>query len=117
MPRDEFDRVAGALTTIQTERTEERASAAVDAATAAGKVAPAQREWALGYARAGGGGFDAYVAGAPVIVDPARIGEPGPGHDPNAALTTDELAACRAMGITAEAFTASRAEVAQGRAQ
>ena len=117
VPREEFDRVSVALTTIQTERTEERATAAVDAATAAGKIAPAQREWALGYARDAADGFDAYAAAAPVIVDPVRIGEPGPGRDPDAALTADELAACRAMGISAEAYKKSRTEIAQGRVQ
>lgn len=111
VPRTEFDRVARDLTTLQTERTDERATKAVDAAIAAGKITPAQRDWALGYAKSNDSGFSAYVEAAPVILAPGRIGDPSP--NPNAALTADELATCKALGITADQYKASRTELAQ----
>ena len=55
VPRAEFDRVSQRLNTVETERAEERATAAVDAAVTAGKIAPAQRDWAGDYAAADGG--------------------------------------------------------------
>lgn len=111
VPRTEFDRVAGELAGLQKERAEERATAAVDAATAAGKIAPAQREWALGYARADAAGFDAYAA-APSILPVGPIGDRAPPPPADAPLDETELAVCRQLGLTHEAFKASRAEIA-----
>ena len=48
VPRAEFDRIAVRLNTLETERTSQTATAAVDEAVGAGKIAPAQRDWALG---------------------------------------------------------------------
>ena len=110
VPRPEFDRVAAALATLQSERTEERVDKAVGDAITAGKIAPAQRDWALGYARSDEAGFAAYVAAAPVIIAPSRTG-PRPPAPPNAALTADEVAVCKALGITAEQFKKSRDEL------
>ena len=109
VPRGEFDRVATRLHTIETEQTEAKATTAVDTAIAAGKIAPAQRDWALGYARADMGGFEDYAKTAPVIVAPSRIGNPSHGADPNTALTADEIAICRATGVSEEAFRKARA--------
>ena len=112
VPRAEFDRVSVALTAIQTERAEERASAAVGAAIEAGKLAPAQREWAMKYARDDLAGFQAFAAAAPVIVTPGSAGQPGPGSAPGAALTDDDVALCAALGISQDAYRASRDEIA-----
>ena len=68
VPRAEFERVSERLQAVERARAEERATAAVDAAVSAGKVAPAQRGWALGYAGSDAAGFQAYVDAAPVIV-------------------------------------------------
>ena len=72
VPRAEFDRAARRLETVETERAGERARAAVEAATAAGRIAPAQGDWALAYAGKDPAGFADYVASAPAIVTPAR---------------------------------------------
>ena len=106
VPRAEFDAVASQLRTLQAERSAERATAAVDAAVAAGKVVPAARAWALGYARQDLAGFAKYVEAQPVLV--AAGAQPPAGGNPGAALTGDELAVCRSLGITESAFLASR---------
>ena len=108
VPRSEFDVVASSLQTLQGERTEELATAAVDAAISSGRVTPAQRDWALGYARSDGAGFKKFVEAQPVIVAAgARAGRSGT-PDPDAALTADELAVCRQLGIEPDAFKAAR---------
>ena len=48
---------------------ERDAAAAVDVAMRAGKVTPAQAEWAKGYALKDAEGFKAFVAGAPKVVE------------------------------------------------
>ena len=109
VPRSEFDVVAGQLTTLQSERAEDKATAAVDEAVVAGKVSPATKAWATGYARKDLAGFKAYAATAPVIVAPAAPSPTPTSGDPKASLTTEELAVCRAMGVTEKAFKTSRA--------
>ena len=108
VPRPEFDRVATRLNDLETTRADEQATAAVDDAVKAGKLAPAQRDWGLASAKHDLKAFQAYVAGAPVIVTPAAPANVSAG-DPAAALTSDELAVCRALGLPEEKFRESRA--------
>ena len=108
VPRAEFDRVATQLNELQTSRTEEQATAAVDDAIKAGKLAPAQRDWGLATAKKDLAAFKSYAESAPAIVTPAAP-TPAPAGDPDAALTSEELAVCRSMGISEDAFKASRA--------
>ena len=114
VPRAEYDRTAAALAAIQSERAEERAARAVDAAVEAGKAAPSLREWAMGYARSDPDGFAAWVAAAPVVVAPGRAPGPAPGIPPaDAALTSEERALCRQLRISEDAFRASAKEIAE----
>ena len=110
VPRAEFDRVSERLKAVEDSTAEEKATAAVDAAVTAGKIAPAQRDWALSYAKSDPAGFATYVEKAPAIVAPGdRTVPPGsPAPDPDAELTADELATARAMGIEPEKFMESR---------
>ena len=109
VPRSEFNAVASQLSTLQAERAEDKATTAVDEAVAAGKVSPATRDWAMAYAQKDLEGFRAYAATAPVIVTPATPPPAAPANS-EAALTADELAVCRAMGITEKDFKVSRAD-------
>lgn len=80
----------------------------VDAAIAAGKVAPANREMYLATCRseAGREQFASFVKAAPVLVnaDPSKGKETGD----KTTLTDTELAMCRSMGVTQEEFLAVR---------
>ena len=111
VPRAEFDRTATALAALQSERAEERATAAVDEAVRAGKIAPAVRDWALGYARSDPDGFAGFAAAAPVVLPRPAPGTP-PGTPPaDAALSDEERALCRQLGISEDAFRASAKEI------
>jgi phage I-like protein len=59
---------------------EQQAAASVEAATQAGKLLPAQREWAHAYALADPAGFAAFVAAQPRLVSTGRDGTNG--YDP-----------------------------------
>ena len=87
------------------------ADAAVAAAMALGKIAPAMKGWAESYARADLAGFQAYVAAAPVIV---AAGEQfGRRPDPvvsSDGLTAEEREVAASMGLTAEAFLTAKKE-------
>ena len=113
VPRAEYDRTATAFAALQSERAEERAARAVDAAVEAGKAAPSLREWAMGYARSDPDGFAAWVKAAPVVVAPGRAPGAPPGTPPaDAALTEEERALCRQLDISEDAFRASAQELA-----
>ena len=110
VPRSEFDAVAARLKAVETSSADEKATAAVDAAVEAGKVTPAQRDWAMAYAKTDPEGFGKYVEATPAIVKPGRTGRGAPGTvaDPEAELTADELAVCSAMGVKPEDYKAAR---------
>jgi phage I-like protein len=91
-------------------RADKEAEAAVDAAIAAGKVAPASRDYHLAVCREQGGlaKFQAFAASAPVIAPPSKLGaEPPAGQQGK--LSDEELAVCRQMGMSPEDFAAARA--------
>ncbi len=82
-------------------------AAEVDAAIKAGKVAPALKDWALGYASQDLQAFKTYVAGTPAILPPGNQVPPGQPGDKAAALSAEQLAICSQLGITEEAFLKS----------
>jgi len=83
-------------------------TALVDAAINDGKIAPANKEMYLAVCRSEGGveKFNAFVASAPVIADGNKV--KGQEHQQNGELTKDELALCRATGVTPESWKANR---------
>ena len=110
VPRAEYDRVASALTQIQAAQTAAGAAAAVDAATKAGKLAPAQRAWGLDYAISDPAGFDVFVASAAALLPQGRV-LPGAGDGAPGTLTPDEMAVCRATGVTPDAYREAAARM------
>jgi len=58
----------GEVEALKAERQEEKALAAVGEALAAGKITPAQKDWAAGYARQDLDGFHAFAAQAPKVI-------------------------------------------------
>lgn len=78
------------------------AAVAVAAALSQGKITPAQKEWAEGYAAQDPAAFAAFVAKAPVVIDTGRV---VPGDEPAAGpKKPDETAllVAKMMGVTPE---------------
>lgn len=104
----DFEKVSTAFATVQKERAEEKATAAVDKAIADGKLTPAQRDWALDFCKSDPARFAAFVEKQPVIVAPGArpgAGKPTPADAP---LDDEDKAVCRQLGITEEAFRKQR---------
>lgn len=101
VPRAEHDRVKGELSTLRATRADEVAQSEVDAAVREGKIAPAQKDWALSYAKSDPEGFRAYAKAAPKIVDPdARTDPPDDGG--GAAATAVGMAVPRGHTVDAD---------------
>ena len=79
VPREAHDALAQEVATMRSESAMREATRAVEAASAAGKVAPALRDWAIQYASADPAGFAGWVDKAPVIVAPNGNGNGGGG--------------------------------------
>ncbi len=91
-------------------RAEAAVTAAVDAAVAGGKIAPSSREYHLAACRAEGGleRFSAAMVSAPVIA-PSGVVNGDPASKGRVA-TAEELAACRALGLSVDEFLSAKQE-------
>ncbi|AVE50844.1 peptidase [Serratia marcescens] len=92
------------------ERAEKDAEGLVDAAIAAGKIAPANRDMYLATCRTEEGRkqFGAFTEAAPVIVNTDPEKKKAPGQKDKQVLTETEVAMCRSMGITEAEFLAAK---------
>jgi phage I-like protein len=97
-----FQRVLGELNQIRAERASARA---VDDAIRAGKLIPAQRQWAVSYCHADFKGFAAFAARQPAAFgagfESAQTVFSAPAAAPAAALTAVETAVCAQLGLSA----------------
>ncbi len=107
---DRTAQVEAELTALKNKIRDREAQEAVAAAMKDGKITPALKDWALKYAQESPEGFAAYVKTALKVVPTGETfkvaddkGGPGPG----------ESEVCRQLGISAEAFRAEKARLAQ----
>lgn len=104
------------LTALKDRLAEETAMRTVEEAMLAGKVSPAQKSWALTYCRQDPESFKTYVEKSPKIVpigERLNLGEEGNREDRG--LTPEELALCRSMNLTPEAYFQAKAKMAQAK--
>jgi phage I-like protein len=108
----EVDRLQGVEEELRTQKSRvaaETTARAVEEAMKAGKIAPAQKSWALEYYRQDPGGFQTFVARAPQLV-PTRMelkllqDVQAPGH-----LLPEELALCRSLNLSPEQYLEAKA--------
>jgi phage I-like protein len=97
----EFERTLTELHALRAERAQERASHRVEEQIRAGKISPAQREWAIAYCAADTAAFDAFIAKQPSILgggELPRSREPGSEVRANA-LSAAEIGICAQLGL------------------
>ena len=106
----------GELNQLRAERTRERAERAVEDAIRAGKLIPAQREWAISYCQADDNGFAAFVARQPAAFGASHesaagvfASAPAPSAGSAAtALTPAETAICAQLGLSTQDYVARK---------
>jgi phage I-like protein len=104
----QFQRVLGELNQMRAERASQRAERAVEDAIKAGKLIPAQRQWAISYCQANFKGFADFVARQPAAFGPgfesaATFTVPR-AFAATAALTATETAVCAQLGLSPEDY-------------
>jgi phage I-like protein len=101
------------LQTLRCRLAEQAASQVVEEAMKAGKVSPAQREWACQYFRRDPEGFKTYLAKAPKIVPTGEYLQLlKEGLPEGSELAPEELALCRALHLSPEAYLKAKAATA-----
>lgn len=114
VPIAQFDELKGQVADLQKTGNEGKAAAAVEGAIAAGKVTPAQKEWATAYATKDLSGFETYVAAAAVIVAPgARTPSANPGDAGVTTLTAEQKTAASIAGVSEADYLATLKEDAR----
>lgn len=81
----------------------------VGKAISAGKITPAQKEWADKYALSDPKGFDAFIASAPKVIDLGEKGTKG-GEPEDAELTEAEIKVAASMGVNIETLKKTKKE-------
>lgn len=106
VPVDQVLAVQRELSALKATIAGDKAEQAVEAAIAAGKVAPAMKDWASAYAKADLAGFQAFASLAPAIV----VAHPLGGKPPAAAPQLDEAdrAVMRALNIDEATMLAAK---------
>ena len=101
----EFERALTELNALKLERTRERAAHTVEDAIRAGKIVPAQREWAIAYCAADPRAFAAFAGKQPSILggDSGLGGEP-PVERRLGILNAAELVICAQLGLKHSEF-------------
>lgn len=105
VPMSQHKAVADELARLQAEVARQKAEAAVSEAMRAGKLAPALKGWAMGYASRDPEGFTAWAAAAPVIVDTQSDAHAVKTPE---ALTEEERYVCAQLGLTEADFIAHK---------
>jgi phage I-like protein len=108
---EQFQGVQEELHVLRTYLAEETTARVVEEAMKAGKVSPAQRDWAIAYHRRDPEGFQAYVARAPKVVPTGEelqiLGEDrATGKD----LLPEELALCGSLNISPEEYLKAKSQ-------
>lgn len=101
VPREQYDQLSVSLQAAQKKDGER----VVDQLIADGKLAPAQKEWAVSYHSRDAAGFQQFASGLPVIIQPgAHAQGEGRAGGSTRELTAEEKAVCSNLGITPEEF-------------
>lgn len=110
VPMSQFTEVQAGLAALQKKLADRDVEQAVNAAITAGKVTPAQKDWAVAYASQDLAGFGTYVAGAPVILKPGSAAAHAEGATPPGGdqLDDEDMAICRSMGLDPEKYRETR---------
>lgn len=106
----------GQLAALTAQINEGKVVAVVDQAVAAGKLLPAQRDWAIGYGKTDLAALQGFISAAPVIPGLAGQSEgrtvPGKTEAAAALSSAEALSVAAAMGIPADAWKAQVAKSA-----
>ncbi|SNS38004.1 Mu-like prophage I protein, partial [Tistlia consotensis] len=108
VPAEQVTALQSQLNALTTQLAEKEATAAVDAAIQAGKLAPSLRDWGLSLHKRDAAAFADFVAKQPAVIRPGASGPAGDPPPADGGLTAAETALCANLGISPDDFKKSR---------
>ena len=125
VPIEQFESALTELNQLRAAGARERAAFHVDTAMKAGKIVPAQREWAIAYCQANAAAFEDFIARQPAMItgmtaqfegmpggsrnsENARDNQRTESRRAGATLTRTELAVCAKLGLRAHEYVRRR---------
>lgn len=84
------------------------ATDAVEQAMRDGKISPASKQWAIGYASSDRAGFDEYIKNQPALLDSSGVPLTGDAPPADGGLTKFEKKVCAMTGVTEDEFKKSK---------
>ena len=116
VPIEQVTAMQADLTALKARNADADADHAVGEAIKAGKLAPALKDWGLALHKADPAQFATFFANAPVLTSAQRVSAvPPAAGSPLAGLDDADLAVMSQMGITAEDFQKSKAQMEASR--
>ena len=110
VPMSMFVEMRNKVSILETNSAKDKAETTVADAMAAGKVTPAQKDWALAYASQDPAGFKSFVEKTAPIVSPGTSGLQGvPGAQLGTADDATVLEVCSTLGVSVEAYRKTEA--------
>lgn len=105
VPIEAFNEVKDQVATLTKESGLTKATASVDAALKAGKITPAQKDWALDYASSDPKGFDKYIEKAPALIKETGTGQyTAETASAQNGLTNSQSTVAHLLGVDSEAM-------------
>ncbi|MGI8839756.1 MAG: phage protease [Caulobacteraceae bacterium] len=111
VPMAVYTELQARVNAIEETGAEAKATAAVDAAVKGGKITPAGRDHALKLYRADPVAFADFVGAAPVVLSGEAMDTAAARANLDSPLTTEEKAAASAIGVSEEAYLASKKQL------
>ena len=107
---EQLPEVRQELEVLKSRLAEETVAQVVEEALKAGKIAPAQKDWALEYCGRDQEGFKAYIAGAPKVVPTGEDWQALRDSRGAGGLHPEELALCRVLHLAPEVYATAKAQ-------
>lgn len=110
---DQLPKIQEELKELKSRLAKETAAQVVEEALKAGKISPAQQEWAIEYFRRDPEGFKTFTAKAPRLIpagEELRLLREGPQGERE--MLPEELALCRSLNLAPEEYLKAKAQTA-----
>ncbi len=112
VPIEEVQALQERVAAVEGETSLAKATASVDAAIAAGKVTPGNKDWALDYAQKDPQGFAKYVKGAVVVGGATKLATAS-AEAVQAGLDDVQMSVANQLGVSAQDFKATAKKLSQ----
>lgn len=104
--RGKVDQLNIDLASLRGDQAKTGAAAKVEAAITAGKLPPAQKDWAIDYCSRDAAGFDAFISKQPALLADGQL---APSQVADGELTSDQKALCATLSVSETDFKAELA--------